>query len=86
MHAKFATLDPEAHYDIISSESGSWITRGIQGVDALSTTWEEGDEAWPVRTPGRRTRAPGPELAVCRPDTAGTTFSWESNDPVDVAE
>ena len=63
MHAKFATLDPEAHYDIISSESGSWITRGIQGVDALSTTWEEGDEAWP----------------------AGTT-SWESNDPVDVAE
>jgi hypothetical protein len=39
-------LDPSAQYDIVSGDSGHWITRGIQGVDAIHAVWEVGDEAW----------------------------------------
>jgi hypothetical protein len=41
-------LDAGAHYDIVSGESGDWITRGIQGGDAIRTVWDVGDEAWPA--------------------------------------
>ena len=41
-------LDPEALYDIISGESGHWVTCGIQGGDVIRAVWVVGDEAWPA--------------------------------------
>ena len=45
--ARFSRLAVDDHYDIIDADSGRWITQGIQGADAMATTWDEGDEAWP---------------------------------------
>jgi|HubBroStandDraft_4_1064222.scaffolds.fasta_scaffold1880854_1 hypothetical protein len=46
--AKFTNLTIDEHYDIIDGETGHWRTQGIQGADAMATTWKDGDEAWPV--------------------------------------
>ena len=46
--ARFYGLLYEGHYDIVSGDSGHWITRGIQGGDALRASWMVGDEAWPA--------------------------------------
>lgn len=47
---RFHALDPAENYDIIDSEAGHWITQGIQGADAMATTWPAGSEAWPAGT------------------------------------
>ena len=46
--AKFVDLDPHLNYDIIDGETGHWRTMGIQGCHAMTSHWEEGDEAWPT--------------------------------------
>jgi hypothetical protein len=46
--ARFHDLYYSDNYDIIDFESGRWVTRGIQGVDATNATWGVGDEAWPA--------------------------------------
>jgi hypothetical protein len=45
---KFHDLEASENYDIIDAETGHWITQGIQGADAMATTWPESSEAWPA--------------------------------------
>ena len=45
----WADLNPCLNYDIVCGESGRWLTRGIQGGDAIrAECWVVGDEAWPA--------------------------------------
>lgn len=46
--SKFTALEIDRNYDIINGETGHWRTQGIQGSDAMSQSWDEGDEAWPA--------------------------------------
>ena len=46
--ATFNTLSLTESYDIIDGDNGYSLTQGIQGADAMSTSWPDGAEAWPA--------------------------------------
>jgi|ETNvirnome_2_130_1030620.scaffolds.fasta_scaffold52905_2 hypothetical protein len=65
--AKFHNLTHDAHYDIIDSETGTWLTRGIQGATAIATAWRDDAEAWPAGTTDFDASSP---VEIARPEAS----------------